>query len=218
MECPSRSSRSALPAALIPDRVCPSARLGTDLLARSAARVNGAMTRAEANLDEVVGVIAPKIVADYSRPPRVPGAGESQGSPAPAVSLRPCIECGKLSTGSRGDSGEYCAVLCQACRTQADAALFRRLRDTDQVIKTFARKVSAPVVTPEFDFDAPVCGDCGCTKFIDSSPSQADPEVGMSACNGGLECDDCGKFYERDAAPEIEDYDRLRDSQISRDN
>lgn len=175
---PPRKSSDSLPAALIPDRVCPSARLGDDAGARSAARVNGAMTRAEASLDDVVATIAPAITADAARSP----------------SLRNCVCCGRLTEGSTGVAGIRWSILCQPCKDAEDAALDRRLRDTAQVLKTIARKVR-PVF--EFDFDAPVCR-CGCTEFDEVDATEPEADTGFPGNKRGLDCKDCGEFYERE--------------------
>lgn len=179
MELPStdRTVRS-LPASLIPDRVCPSARLGDDAKARTDARANGAATRAEANFEDVLDNIASRMVADAARSP----------------SLRNCVCCGRLTEGSTGVAGIRWSILCQPCKDAEDAALDRRLRDTAQVLTTIARKV-APVF--EFDFDAPKCV-CGCTEFVEVDATEAEDDTGYPGNKRGLDCKDCGEFYERE--------------------
>lgn len=172
---PLRKSSDSLPAALIPDRVCPSARLGDDAGARSAARVNGAMTRAEASLDDVVATIAHRIMV--------------------AARLRNCVACGRLTEGSKSASGYHLSSICPACKAADDAALDRRLRDTARALEFIERKVRPAVV---FDFDAPVCGHCGCTEFVDVDATEPEADTGFPGNKRGLDCKDCGEFYERE--------------------
>jgi len=173
-----RNHTHNLPAVLIPDRVCPSARLGEDAGARSAARVNGAMTRAEASLDDVVATIAPRMVADAAR----------------TIAQRPCVSCGRLTEGSKSVQGHHIASICPKCKAADDAALDRRLCDTARALEFIERKVR-PVF--EFDFDAPQCV-CGCREFIEIEATEYEPDTGRPGNNRGLDCKDCGEFYERD--------------------
>jgi len=179
MELPStdRTVRS-LPASLIPDRVCPSARLGNDAKARTDARANGAATRAEANFDDVLETIAPRMVADAARSP----------------ALRNCVSCGRLTEGSESQQGHHIRSICPKCKAADDAALDRRLSDTARALEFIERK-ARPVF--EFDFDAPQCK-CGCREFIEVAAAESEADTGFPGNKRGLDCKDCGEFYERE--------------------
>lgn len=186
---PNPLNRSSLPACLIPDRVCPSARLGDDAKARTDARVNGAATRAESNLDDVVATIAPRMIADALARSLPRNLCEPLN-----LSVRTCVSCGCLTEGSTGVAGIRWSILCQPCKDAEDAALDRRLRDTAQVIKVMERKVRPVFV---FDFDAPQCK-CGCREFIEVAATESEADTGFPGNKRGLDCKDCGEFYERE--------------------
>lgn len=171
---PLRKSSDSLPAALIPDRVCPSARLGDDAKARTDARANGAMTRAESDLNDVVATIAPRMYA--------------------ATGLRNCVSCGRLTEGSKSAAGHHISSICPKCKAADDAALDRRLCDTARALEFIERKVR-PVF--EFDFDAPVCR-CGCTEFDEVDATEPEADTGFPGNKRGLDCKDCGEFFERE--------------------
>ena len=48
---------------------------------------------------------------------------------------RPCLDCGKQTTGSIGRNGIKWTVLCQTCKDIADSDLERRVKLINEVMK-----------------------------------------------------------------------------------
>ncbi len=172
-----------------------------DRQASSAARINGAETRVEAQIDDVVARIGARVYADASahQDQCASGKAERSGSACPASSATLCMDCKVRPAGAVGKSGSKFAIVCQTCFDAGQRSLDASLSRTDAMLARLSESMAKPKPPVMVEGMRLVCT-CGCDQFTSVKPAADEPEVNFKGHRGGYECDDCSKFFERDAA------------------
>jgi len=179
----------------------------------NAARINGAETRADAQMDDVIAKIGGRIVADARQHMDSCASGEAgrTGSASPTL----CVDCGQARGGAIGRTGTRIPHLCQRCLNDADSRLMASRARTDAMLSRLGASMQKPKPPVMVEGQKLVCT-CGGTAFSRVRPMADEPEVNLKGHRGGFDCDDCGKFFEHPEADFVDEYDRFADEQATR--